>query len=66
MYLKNTEVSLTPCPKCRAGMVHVSITPHPINPGMRRNTFVCRTCNQTRTYMLPAPAGELPASAQVG
>ena len=42
------------CPKCRAGMVHVAVTPHPIAPGMQRNTFVCYGCNQTRTYMLPA------------
>jgi hypothetical protein len=63
VYLKNTEISLTPCPKCRSGMIHVSITPHPINPGMRRNTFVCRICNQTRTYMLPTPTGESVASA---
>ena len=42
------------CPKCRAGMVHVTVTPHPVVPGMQRNTYVCYACNQTRTYMLPA------------
>jgi hypothetical protein len=46
------------CPKCRAGMTHVAVTPHPIVPGMQRNTFVCYACNQTRTYMLPAAAAE--------
>jgi hypothetical protein len=45
-----------PCPKCRAGMTHVAVTPHPVAPGMQRNTFVCHNCNQTRTYMLPAAA----------
>jgi hypothetical protein len=44
----------TPCPKCRSDMVDVAITPHPLIPQMRRHTFVCYTCNQTRTYMLPA------------
>jgi transposase-like protein len=42
------------CPKCRAGMIHVAVTPHPIAAGMQRSTFVCYACNQTRTYMLPA------------
>lgn len=49
------------CPKCRAGMVHVAVTPHPIVPGMQRNTFVCYGCNQTRTYMLPAASAEAAA-----
>jgi hypothetical protein len=44
----------TPCPKCRSDMIDVAITPHPLIPQMRRHTFVCYTCNQTRTYMLPA------------
>jgi hypothetical protein len=44
----------TPCPKCRSDMVDVVVTPHPLIPRMRRHTFVCYTCNQTRTYMLPA------------
>jgi hypothetical protein len=43
----------TPCPKCRIGMVHVAVTPHPVVTHMQRTTFVCYTCNQTRTYMLP-------------
>jgi uncharacterized protein with PIN domain len=40
------------CPKCRAEMVDVVVTPHPIVPRMKRHTFVCYRCNQTRTYML--------------
>jgi hypothetical protein len=49
--------TLVHCPKCRAGMVQLAATPHPVVPGMQRNTFVCHACNQMRTYMLPA-AGE--------
>jgi len=50
----NDKQPPTPCPKCRSDMVDVAITPHPLIPQMRRHTFVCYTCNQTRTYMLPA------------
>jgi hypothetical protein len=46
---------LTPCPKCRSSMIQVAITPHPVAPRMLRHTYVCRACNQTRTYMLPTP-----------
>jgi transposase-like protein len=49
------------CPKCRAGMAHVSATPHPIVAGMQRNTFVCYACNETRTYVLPAMTAATPA-----
>jgi hypothetical protein len=41
------------CPKCRTPMVHVAMTPHPVVRTMQRNTFVCYSCRQTRTYMLP-------------
>jgi len=41
------------CPKCRTGMVHVAVTPHPVVRSMQRNTFVCYSCKRTRTYMLP-------------
>jgi hypothetical protein len=37
-------------------MVAVAVTPHPMVAGMQRNTFVCYSCNQTRTYMLPVAA----------
>ena len=43
------------CPKCQSGMMQVAITPHPVAQKMLRHTYVCRACNQTRTYMLPAP-----------
>ena len=47
--------TLTPCPKCRSCMIHVAITPHPVAPRMLKHTYVCRACNQTRSYMLPTP-----------
>jgi PilZ domain-containing protein len=43
------------CPKCKSGMTQVAITPHPVASRMLRHTYFCRACNQTRTYMLPAP-----------
>ena len=39
-------------------MTPVAVTPHPMVPGMQRNTFVCYACNETRTYMLPTTAAE--------
>jgi len=35
-------------------MVLAAITPHPIAAQMERLTFLCATCNQTKTYVLPA------------
>lgn len=53
-----TEALMTaktaPCPKCATTMVLAVVTPHPIAPQMVRHTFLCATCNQTKTYMLPA------------
>src|SRR5579862_1074372 len=43
-----------PCPKCATTMILAAITPHPIAAQMQRHTFLCTTCNQTKTYMLPA------------
>jgi PilZ domain len=43
------------CPKCQSDMTQVTITPHPVAPRMLRHTYVCRVCNQTRAYILPAP-----------
>jgi len=45
---------VTPCPKCKTGMILAAITPHPIAAQMRRHTFLCVQCNQTKTYVLPA------------
>jgi hypothetical protein len=55
MQSQQESTTLAPCPKCRSGMIQVAITPHPVAPRMLRHTYVCRTCNQTRTYMLPTP-----------
>jgi hypothetical protein len=51
-----TADAVTPCPTCASAMTHVAITPHPVMPRMQRHTFVCYSCNQTRTYMLPMAA----------
>src|SRR6188474_1965247 len=45
-----------PCPKCRADMVLAVITPHPIATQLARHTYLCTTCNQTKTYVLPFDA----------
>jgi hypothetical protein len=50
----HAPTAATPCPKCATAMTHVAMTRHPLMPNMRRNTFVCYSCNQTRSYMLPA------------
>jgi transposase-like protein len=55
MQVQQESTTLTPCPKCHSGMFQVAITPHPVSSRMLRHTYVCRTCNQTRTYMLPTP-----------
>lgn len=47
-----TTATTAPCPKCGATMVLAAITPHPIVPQMKRHTFLCANCNQTKTYML--------------
>jgi hypothetical protein len=53
MQVKESAASAR-CPKCQSSMMQVAITPHPVAPRMLRHTYVCRACNQTRTYMLPA------------
>src|SRR5438067_7690555 len=42
-----------PCPKCRRDMDLAVITPHPIAQQLARHTYLCRACNQTKTYILP-------------
>ena len=49
--LTNNEM-LPSCPKCSTGMVLAAVTPHQITAHMERHTFLCASCNQTRTYML--------------
>jgi hypothetical protein len=41
-----------PCPKCRTEMIYVAALPHPQSLTMRKTTFVCYGCNQTRNYAL--------------
>jgi hypothetical protein len=41
-----------PCPKCHTEMIFVAALPHPKSPTMRKTTFVCYGCNQTRNYAL--------------
>ncbi len=50
------SATTAPCPKCGTAMILAAVTPHPIVAAMQRHTFLCTTCNQTKTYMLPAPA----------
>jgi hypothetical protein len=40
------------CHKCQSAMIFVTAMPHPTARQMRRTTFVCYTCRQTRSYML--------------
>ena len=41
-------------------MIYVTSLPHPRAPEkMRRTTFVCRACNQTRSYSLSIPMAEV-------
>lgn len=41
------------CPKCSTEMIFATSLPHPRAPAtMRRTTFVCYGCNQTRSYSL--------------
>jgi hypothetical protein len=45
----------TPCPKCGTIMLLAAVTRHPLAANMHRHTYLCTTCNQTKTYVLPAP-----------
>lgn len=51
---QGAAATTAPCPKCSTIMVLAAVTPHPIVPQMKRHTFLCATCNQTKTYMLRA------------
>ena len=52
------------CYKCRTEMIYVTSLPHPHAPHtMQRTTFVCRVCNQTRSYSLSATMAEAYAAA---
>jgi hypothetical protein len=52
------------CYKCHAEMIYVTSLPHPRAPSsMRRTTFVCYTCNQTRSYSLSTAMAQAYATA---
>jgi hypothetical protein len=40
-------------------MVYVTAMPHPTVRHMRKTTFVCYTCHQTRSYMLSSLMADL-------
>jgi hypothetical protein len=54
--LAETDETTAPCPKCRSDMVLAAITPHPAAPQLARHTYLCASCNQTKTYILPVAA----------
>ena len=33
----------------------IVVIPHPISSELARHTYLCGTCNQTKTYILPVP-----------
>jgi hypothetical protein len=47
------DAATAPCPKCKRDMVLAAITPHPVALQLARHTYLCATCNQTKTYILP-------------
>jgi RNase P subunit RPR2 len=51
------------CPKCHNAMIYVTAMPHRTAHEMRRTTFVCYTCRQTRNYMLSALMADAYAAA---
>lgn len=56
-----TSQATAPCPKCRKDMVLAVIIPHPVAQQLARHAYLCRDCNQTKTYVLPI---SLPADAE--
>jgi hypothetical protein len=59
-----TNETAAPCPKCRADMVLATVIPHPVTPQLARHIYLCASCNQTKTYILPAaPPNDQVASA---
>jgi hypothetical protein len=57
------EAAKALCPKCHNGMTYVTAMPHPTARQMRRTTFVCYNCRQTRNYMLSALMADAYAAA---
>jgi hypothetical protein len=54
------------CHKCNSGMVYVTSLPHATASHMRRTTFVCYKCHQTRNYMLTSLLADAYAAASGG
>jgi transposase-like protein len=54
-----------PCPKCSHEMIYVTALPYPKAPRMRRTTFLCHSCNRTRSYMLSPEMAERYRSTSV-
>jgi uncharacterized CHY-type Zn-finger protein len=47
-----------PCPRCHTEMIYVAALPHSKSLTMRKTTFVCYVCKQTRSYALFRGDGE--------
>ena len=61
--MTDDQVKQALCHKCHNAMVYVTALPHPTARHMRRTTFVCYTCHQTRGYMLSALMADAYAAA---
>jgi PilZ domain len=48
-----TIETTAPCPKCKMDMTLAAVTPHAVASQLARHTYLCGTCNQTKTYILP-------------
>jgi RNase P subunit RPR2 len=57
------QITQAVCHKCQSAMSFVTAMPHPTARQMRRTTFVCYTCGQTRNYMLSALMADAYAAA---
>jgi hypothetical protein len=60
-YSRPIDTTVTPCPRCRSAMIHVADASHPVAREMQRSVYLCRPCNQTKTYILPAPSSSEPS-----
>jgi hypothetical protein len=47
-------------------MVLAAVTPHPVATQLARHTYLCPTCNQTKTYVLQASQAADPGAAHGG
>lgn len=49
-----------PCPTCKTDMTLAAVTPHAVASQLARHTYLCGTCNQTKTYILPVGPSATP------